>query len=450
MYEDDEFSLNATPELIEQFNLYDILYDKEKMLDIHFGESYDKEQNIKAHLTPQYISQNARLNTLAKIILDEAIENKSTDIQLISLTRDIGLVRLRIGEEMYPHRRIHGSAMRGLSIVFKHLSGVDINEELNAQGGRMAHIYNGSSYNIRSSFMPSMYGETVSLRILYGEQLSTDISSLGLPDVVEGTLRQVLGLSEGLILLTGGTGSGKTTTMYTSIGHIQERANYTKNVITIEDPIEYVIPGASQSQVIRETGYGFEQGLQTALRQNPDIILVGEINNPETAGTAVRAATTGHLVFSTFHSNNTLNVPIGMEHYGVPKLNLNRALSLVLNQTLPNKLCDYCKKQHVASTDEFKWVTKLGNNKPLPVVYEAEGCEKCDYNGVSGRVLCVSMLDANSVYMDIVADKSKSLEDVERELLNTDGANYYPMEFDVYRHLELGNIDLATAKSILR
>lgn len=434
----------------EYFGLDSLKYDVNKELDIAFGEYYDTNQNKREYTTPKYIASDIRLKTLARIILDEAVANKSTDIQILNLNSKVGVVRLRVGEEMIPYRKVHGTAIYGLSIIFKSMSQVNIEETRIGQGGRFTHEYNGEFFNIRSSFMPTIYGETISLRVLYSEQLSSDVSSLGLPDIVESTLRQVLSLREGLILLTGGTGSGKTTTMYTSIGHIQDQNSYTKNVITIENPVEYVIPGASQSQVSEVANYTFADGLKTALRQNPDIILIGEINDAETAGTAIRAATSGHLVFSTFHSNTTLTVPIGMEHFGIKKYTLNNSLTLVLNQTLANKLCVHCRKPIPVSVADRNWINKLGMDVPLLQVYTAVGCEHCSDFGYHGRVLCVSMLDVNKTYRKISEEEDKSLIDIEHELLTTEGANYYPMEKDVYRHLASGAIDLRTAMNILR
>lgn len=452
-YFEGEFNpdyLEGTPvEIIENFHLDEIRYDENEEYDIKYAREYESEQSKKSSLSPRYMAESPELNALARVILDDAIRFEATDIQISQLTTKIGLVRLRIGEGMHAHRRIHGSAMKSLVIVFKFLAGADIDDEKSEQNGRISYEYEGSRYNIRASFMPTMASNTVSLRVLYDESLKSDVSQLGFPPVVENTLLQVLNLTEGLILLTGGTGSGKTTTMYTSIQHIQEMNDYQKNVITIEDPVEYVIPGAVQSPVDDLVGYTFAVGLKTALRQNPDIILVGEINNPETADTAIRAATTGHLVFSTFHSESVLSVPLAMNHYGVPMINLNRALTLVLHQSLPEKLCPHCKKTRVVDTANMQWLKKLNPEEELLIVYQRQGCEKCNNIGVLGRVLCVSMLDANSVYSDIVLETDVPSE-IEKKLMKTDGANYYPKALDVHRHLKEGNIDLITAKRLMR
>lgn len=427
----------------------ELLFDDEGTLDIAYGEEYKTNELITEYTTPKYIEVDKRLNRLADIIMDEAIRREATDIQLLQDSETVGYVRLRMGSEMHAHRKIHGAAMTGLAIIFKSRADANIEEKLRPQGGRFSHMYQNKSYDIRASFMPTVKGENVSLRVLYSSSLMDDVGKLGFPDEVLTSVRQVLGLSEGLILLTGGTGSGKTTTMYTGINDIMRQNEGTKNIMTIENPVEYIIEGAAQSQVDELRDYTFAKGLQVILRQNPDVILVGEINDKETAETAVRASTSGHLVFSTLHANDVLSASIAMEHYGISPFQLSWALQLVLNQKLPNKLCPHCKKTKMVNSDERKWVLGLGKDEELLSVYVAVGCDECDYFGYKGRVLVVGMLDANEAYTNIAVNNLPLIE-LERELIGNPKARYYPMRNDVFRHLKAGNIDLKTAYGILR
>lgn len=432
-------------------DLDSLYYDEDETMDISFGEHFRKNQKVKEYKTPKYIAADPRLHALATLIMNEAIENLATDIQLLQVNDKFGLVRLRLGSELRAYRKVHGLAMEGLAVIFKDWSKLDINETLREQGGRFSHTYLNDSFDIRTSFMPSIKGESVSIRILYSSSLEGDIGDLGFPPYVLQSIRQVLNLQEGLILLTGGTGSGKTTTMYTGINDILRRSQGTKNVITIENPVEYIIANAVQSQVDNLLGYTFAKGLQVSLRQNPDVILVGEINDQETAETAVRASTSGHLVFSTLHANDALSASTVMEHYQVSPFQLSWALQLVINQKLPRKLCGECKVQHFVSSDELNWIGKLGVAEEMVSVYRAssDGCEQCEYTGYFGRVLVVGMLDANDAYTKI-AVKGLSLVDMETELLENDDARYYPMRLDVHRHLKEGNIDLRTAYELVR
>lgn len=434
---------------MKYINIDELYYDEDGTLDIAFGEHFKQNQLEEEYTTPEYISVDVRLNELATIIMNEAIENEATDIQLLQIDDQYGIVRLRMGSEMRAYRKIHGHAMAGLAIIFKKWSKADITESMRAQAGRFTHTYLNQSFDIRSSFMPTIKGENVSIRILYSSSLEDDMEDLGFPPYVMKSIKQVLGLSEGLILLTGGTGTGKTTTMYTGINHIMRKSEGTKNVITIENPVEYIIAGAVQSQVDNLRDYTFAKGLQTALRQNPDILLVGEINDKETAETAVRASTSGHLVFSTLHANDVLSASIAMEHYGVSPFQLSWALQLVLNQTLPNKLCSHCKKMGIVTMEEMNWIRSLGEERELLTVYRAVGCEECEWFGYKGRVLVVGMLDANEAYTRL-AVKGLPLNELEEALIADDSARYYPMRLDVYRHLQEGSIDLRTAYGIIR
>ena len=435
--------------MYQYYDLDELYWDEEGTMDMSFGEEYKKNQLNTEYATPKYIASDERIIKLANMIVDEAIENQSTDIQLMAVNDQWGIIRLRVGTEMRAYRKVHGQAMAALAIVFKSMSRVNIDENQREQGGRFTHTYLNESYDLRTSFMPTIKGESVSIRVLYSSSLESDIADLGFPPYVLKSIRQVLQLSEGLILLTGGTGSGKTTTMYTGINDILRRSQGTKNVITIENPVEYVIEGAVQSQVDNLRGYTFAKGLQTSLRQNPDVLLVGEINDQETAETAVRASTSGHLVFSTLHANDVLGTTQAMEHYKVSPFQLSWALQLVLNQKLPNKLCPHCKKLKMVNTEEMNWIKTLGTDERLLSVYERVGCEDCAWFGYLGRVLVVGMLDANEAYTRI-AVKGLPLLDMERELMEDPDARYYPMRKDVFRHLKEGSIDLLTAQGIMR
>ena len=444
-----EFIANLEKKL--HYSLDDLYYDETNEFDIKFGANYNDTQGKTAYKTDANKAKSPELRKLAELICIEAITNQATDIRILKVNEDLGIVRLRKGTEMIPYRKLHGGSLDALAVVFKDFANANIEEKFNGQAGRFTIKVDGVKYDIRASFMPTVFGENISLRLLYSQNLESDISKLGLPEYVLNSFNTVLNLSEGLILLTGGTGSGKTTTMYTGINQIMANSNGTKNVITIENPVEYIIEGAVQSQVNNLRGYTFAKGLQTALRQNPDIILVGEINDSETAQTAVRASTSGHLVFSTLHTNDVLSVAQAMEHYGVNSLQLSWALQLVINQKLENKLCPHCRIQKLTLPEEMAWINSLGMSRHLINVFKRnpDGCDKCNYYGYYGRVLICSMLDANDTYTRL-AMENLPLVQLENQLINDDSARYYTLKQDVFRHLEAGTIDLITAKSILR
>ena len=265
-------------------------------------------------------------------------------------------------------------------------------------------------------------------------------------------LRRVLNLKEGMVILSGGTGSGKTTTLYTSIHEIMERHRRAKKIYAIENPVEYRVDGITQVSTDELRGVTFGNTLKSVLRSDPDVILLGEVNDTGTAAAAVRAATTGHLMLTTLHANNTLEVRNALKQLGASPLDLGTALKLVLYQTLQDKLCPHCRIEDILTVADKKWAdSKLRTTKELVVVYKRnhEGCAECNHQGVNGQILLVEMLGANRTYnrgIDTVGEDIYKMQDY---LLETDGAKYYPLEWDVFKHLENGNIDMDTAYHLI-
>lgn len=459
--EDIDYANNHMLEEIEKlkknnsvsFNLDNLEWDSTGEYDIKFGEFFRKEQEVSMVATPKTISRNPELKLLAKIICLEAISKQATDIQIMKVNSELGVVRFRIGEDFIPYRRLHGHSLDALSIVIKAMSNINVEEKGRGQGGRFGLTVANAHYDLRTSTIPTIQGENISIRVLYSKNLNDDLSKLGLPKLVLDKLRKVLILPEGLVLLTGGTGSGKTTTLYTCINEISRNTKGTKNIITLENPVEYSIAGVVQSPIDEARGHTFADGLKTILRQNPDIILVGEINDSSTAQTSVRASTSGHLVFSTLHTNDVLSVSTVMDYYEVPHFQLSWALQMVINQKLVNRLCPHCKIKANITTEENMWCKRtLGeDNNSILVMHKRnkEGCEHCSYHGYVGRVLVCSMLDANDQYTEL-AMRNPTLDVLEKELIDNGNGNYYPLKKDVYRHLRSGEIDMKTAQSITR
>lgn len=457
IYEANKIMLDAIEELKKEgaiaFNLDSLHYDHTGSFDIKFGEAFRKTQEITGFKTAKIIARNPELIKLAQIICLEAIQKQATDIQVLKINEELGIVRLRIGQDFIPYRRLHGHSVDALAVVFKDISNCNIEARGIGQGGRFSlETGNGIRYNIRTSFVPTIQGENISARVLYSQNLSKDLSKLGLPREIYETVRKVLRLPEGLILLTGGTGSGKTTTLYTCINEISRYSRGSKNIMTLENPVEYIVNGVVQCPIDEVKGFTFEKGLKHLLRQNPDVILVGEINDTNTAQTSTRASTSGHLVFSTLHTNDVLSVGSVMDYYKVSTLELAWALQLVINQRLVNQLCPKCKIADVVSTEENRWITKsLKQSDKVLTLYSRnpEGCDHCSNHGYVGRALVCSMLDANKEYTEL-AMKNLTLDVLEETLINSGNTNYYPIEKDVHRHLKEGNIDMITAKSIVR
>lgn len=433
-------------------------WDKDEQYDRAFGKMYRETHTKTTALTPQVIAADPRLNELLDIIIEEAILVEARNID-ISLDADgYGIVQYRIGRDMTDIRVLDKDAVEGLTMVIRKRAGVDFEKEYKSEiNGGIRYEYLNQRYDLRCAFIPSILGMTASIRILYSTVLMKDISQLGLPENVEAVYREALKAKQGLILITGATSSGKTTTQYTGLNTIRENYGVTKNIRTVENPVEYVLSGVKQTQVNEGDGETFSKITQTFFRGDPDVILVGEINDSETAQTVIRLASSGHLVMSTLHTNNTIEVTRVLQHYGVNHIDLGNALILVLNQVLENKLCKDCRIKRPIQGDEFAWVEdRLGVDDSITVLYEQSGkvdgeeCTVCEGRGYFGSALIVEMLEANYAYQSALNEVKDDTYELERKLLRDDEANYYTIGRDVFRHLKAGNIDIHTAKRIMR
>lgn len=243
-----------------------------------------------------------------------------------------------------------------------------------------------------------------------------------------------------------------TTTQMTGIKQILVDTEFTSNIMTIENPVEYRLEGVVQSSVNTIHGYTFPVALQTILRQDPDVILVGEINDKTTAQTAIRAATSGHLVFTTVHANNVLEVSNALRQLEVSDIDLGNALRIIIYQTLKDKLCPYCREQTFVNMEQKKWMDSKLLGQPEQATYfkaHEGGCEHCSHKGVKGRVMLTEMVESNFVYRIIKDKHGTNIDAMKHELLNTEGASFYPLEYDVYRHLQEGNISFEDAVSMV-
>lgn len=429
-----------------------IAVDEQRDMDISFGEEYRGRHKIQTYFTPNTIRADERLNRLADVILNDAIESKAADIH-INQWSDKGVVSFRLGNDMVDVRHIHKHAVDGLITVLRHRAEVSLEDIYKPEiSGRITHRFGNKDYDIRTSFLPAMHGQSAVLRILYASQLDGHLDALGFPDNMVVTIKRTLNLDEGLVLLTGGTGSGKTTTLYTAIQHIVNEYQKTKSIYAVENPVEYTIDGVVQVSTDELRGVTFGKVLQAFLRSDPNIILVGEVNDDTTASTVVRASSTGHLVFSTIHSNNTLEVYNALLQLGVNPLDLGTALKLVIYQTLQPQLCQSCRIHTPVTVQENKWIKdRLLTNKPLINIYQRnkEGCPECRHKGVKGRVLLAELLEGNRSYKRGIDETNRDLYKLKEYLMSDEYAGFYPLEWDVFRHLEAGNIDMETAYRLI-
>jgi len=367
----------------------DVLRDTAK--DIN--NMQDIEKLVKEALEGNKIHKVTRL---LEIILAGAIAIKASDIH-IEPEKERGRLRLRLDGILQDVIFFDLDTYRLINSRIKLLSGMKLTSTI-AQDGRFNIMEGTEEISIRSSMIPGAYGESIVMRILDPKAIQVKFEELGIEPYLFGIVKEEIKKPNGLILVTGPTGSGKTTTLY---AFLREIYSTEINIITIEDPIEYHLTGITQTQVNTEKGYTFPEGLRSALRQDPDVIMVGEIRDSDTAGIAVQSSLTGHMVFSTLHTNNSAGVIPRLIDLGVNSKILVSALTLSMAQRLVRKLCTNCKKEKVLTPEDTKTIevllesiksegkdfSKYGITPTPPYkIYEAAGCEKCNNTGYHGRI----------------------------------------------------------------
>jgi general secretion pathway protein E len=307
----------------------------------------------------------------------QAIKKKSSDIH-IEMHEYKAEVRYRVDGVLVKHIELDKNIMSLVISRIKVISNLDISEKRIPQDGRTQIKIAGKTLDIRVSILPTFYGERVVMRILMQSEDILSISELGFPKYITDELENVLGNSYGMVLVTGPTGSGKSTTLHSLLHQVVSEE---KNIITVEDPVEYKSNEFSQIQVNNKVGLTFAAGLRSILRQDPDIIMVGEIRDSETASIAVQSALTGHLLFSTLHTNRAPAAITRLIDMGVEKFLISSSLLAVLAQRLVRKLCNECKCE-----DDSLGSHKVFGLDTTKKIYKPNGCKACNFTGYSGRV----------------------------------------------------------------
>jgi len=346
--------------------------------------------------------KNYRISRILEIILAGAISINASDIHLEPEEKSVRL-RYRLDGVLNDILTIETSVFNLLVSRIKLISNLKLNTKEKAQDGRFSIKLGDVEIEIRTSLLPGGYGESVVMRVLNPNAISVPLEDLGINNHLLGIIMRELKKPNGMILNTGPTGSGKTTTLYAFLKKIH---NPEIKIITIENPIEYHLKGIVQTQVEEEKGYTFLEGLRSALRQDPDVIMVGEIRDEETAEIAVNSALTGHLVFSTLHTNNAAGTFPRLIELGVNPKVITSAINIAMAQRLIRKLCPACRKKAVLGDKENRLIkinTESIKNKEylkgldMDHIYEAVGCAECNFTGFKGRT---------GIYEAILTDES--------------------------------------------
>jgi len=322
---------------------------------------------------------NSPMVRLVNTIITQAVRSKASDIHIEPYEKNVR-IRYRIDGElrevMTPAKATHSAIVTRIKILGK----MNISEKRLPQDGRVETNIEGMPIDMRISILPTVYGEKIVIRLLDRNSLVLHKEDLGFSDHNLELLNKIMKVPEGIILVTGPTGSGKTTTLYSLLKELNRES---KNIITVEDPVEYRLEGINQVQVNVKAGLTFANGLRSILRQDPDIVMVGEIRDSETAEIAVRAAITGHIVLSTIHTNDTVSTISRLEDMGIENYLVSSATVGIIAQRLVKKVCLKCKTIQPATLDELK-LLGLPLDTSMDIV-KGTGCNSCNHTGYSGR-----------------------------------------------------------------
>ncbi len=360
---------------------------------------------------PDNVADGSTVLTVDDIV-SRAIRMGASDIHVEPYEKSMR-IRYRLDGVLHEMERISNDRARAVISRLKIMAELDIAEKRRPQDGRIRVNEAGRAIDIRVSTLPTDFGEKVVLRILDKSQLQLDLGKLGFESDDLRAFQRTIRLPFGMVLVTGPTGSGKTTTLYAALQHINDAK---VNITTIEDPIEYNLAGINQTQVRSEIGVTFSAALRSILRQDPNIIMVGEIRDSETAEIAIRAALTGHLVFSTLHTNDAPSAVTRLIDMGVEPFLVASSVKMILAQRLLRKLCPKCKKAYEPSPDEREELDlgRAGNRS----FYKSAGCPSCSNVGYKGRVAVYEMLSINNGLGEMIAHNA-SASDIRRRAQET-------------------------------
>ena len=347
--------------------------------------------------------QNAPAVRLANSIINQAVALKASDIHIEPFEETV-VVRLRIDGALIQTMTIPYNLYSAVSTRFKVIAGINIAEKRLPQDGRIEMTIGGKNYDFRVSTLPTVFGEKIVLRILDRTSFLFTREMLGFSNANSAMLDNILKKTNGIVLLTGPTGSGKSTTLYALL---REMNSPTLNIVTVEDPVEYMLEGINQTQVNVKAGLTFANSLRSILRQDPDIVMIGEIRDEETAEIAVRASITGHLVLSTLHTNDAPNAVARLIDMGIEPFLVAESLSGVIAQRLVRRLCTNCMKRTPATEAEM---SILGLDKPAMLAHPV-GCPQCNSTGYRGRIALHEVMYINRPLREAITAK-RSTEDI--------------------------------------
>jgi MSHA biogenesis protein MshE len=349
--------------------------------------------------------EEAPVVKLLQSMFDDATQVHASDIHIEPQEKQLK-IRFRIDGALHLQTEADSKIAPSLVLRLKLMSGLDISEKRLPQDGRFNIRVRDQAVDVRISTMPTQYGESVVMRLLGQSGGFLALDKLGMPPEILQRFREIIRRSSGMVLVTGPTGSGKTSTLYAALAEIN---TVDQKIITVEDPVEYRLPGINQVQVNEKIELTFSRVLRSVLRQDPDVILVGEMRDGETAQIGLRAAMTGHLVLSTLHTRDTSGTLFRLVDMGVPKFMVASSVQVVVAQRLLRRVCESCKEPYKPTPQEGEWLDHVGvAREQWAALKKGRGCSSCNGTGYRGRMGVYEMLEMNQLLVDAAAHHEAS------------------------------------------
>ncbi len=425
------------------FDAFDSLYRRTAEIESfasQLEEEYKTSLNFDLDTTFLDEAGDATVGKLLQSVFQDAAQMRASDIHIEPEEHQIR-IRQRIDgllqEKILKENKIASAMVSRLKLM----AGLDISEKRLPQDGRFNLDINGHNIDVRMSTMPVQYGESVVMRLLDQSAGLLSLEQTGMPKNMIERLRLQIRRPHGLVLVTGPTGSGKTTTLYAALSELNEA---TKKIITVEDPIEYRLPRINQVQVNLKMDLTFASVLRTALRQDPDIMMVGEMRDQETVEIGLRGAITGHLVLSTLHTNDAITSAMRLVDMGAAGFQVGSALRAVVAQRLVRRVCESCSTEYQVDEQELFWLTNLAGEQAKNAQYmRGKGCQTCQYTGYKGRIGIFELLEMNE---EMVAALKRNDSDSFSKLAKAN-PTFTPLAKAAFDHAIKG---LTTVEEVLR
>lgn len=402
--EADAFQQQLAKAYQNSSNIVDAAVGMEK--DIDLGSLADQLPSSEDLLDNQ---DDAPVIRLINAVFTQAIKQDASDIHIETYENQV-LVRYRIDGVLQQVLEIQRAIAPLIISRIKVMAKLDIAEKRIPQDGRIAIRIGGHNIDIRVSTLPSNHGERIVMRILDKQSAQLDMNLLGMAPETLTKLKKIIQQPHGILLITGPTGSGKTTSLYAMLTELNE---VSRNILTIEDPIEYDLPGIGQTQVNTKVEMSFAKGLRAILRQDPDVVMIGEIRDLETAEIAIQASLTGHLVLSTLHTNSALGALTRLRDMGVESFLLSTSLVGLMAQRLVRRLCQHCKEAVAATKDEKALLGIPTESKQN--IFEPKGCDHCSQSGYKGRTGIYELIPINEAMRGMI-HRQESLQEIEKKI----------------------------------